>query len=119
MLGGQRQVEGQEVGGFPYLSGRLDALGAELTEALLRDEGVVRDDAHPEAESPPRHLLADPAEPEHAQRLALELDATVPSALPTSLLQCGVRLRNVPRERNQQPDRMLAGVADVRLRHVG
>src|SRR5205085_5491828 len=37
----QRQVEGQEVGGLPYFSGRLHALGAEFAEALLRDERVV------------------------------------------------------------------------------
>ena len=98
---------------------RLGTLDPELAEALLRDERVVRDDAHLEPARAPRHLLADPAEPEHAERLAGELEAAVARALPAALLERRVRLRDVPREREQQPDRVLRGRDDRRLGRVG
>ena len=117
-LVGQRQVEGQEVGRAVNVLGRLDPLDAELAEALLRDERVVRDDAHSEPEGPPRHLLADPPEAEHAERLAIQLDPAVAPTFPASLLQRCVRLWNVARERDQQADRVLGGGDDCRLRCV-
>src|SRR5207247_2212829 len=92
--------------------------GAALAETFLRADRVVRGDAHPEPERPPRHLLADPPEAEYAERLALQLDPAVAPALPASLLQRGVRLRDVARERDQQADRVLGGGADGRLRCV-
>ena len=78
----QRQVQRHEVGRRrARSSARLDALDAELAEALRRDERVVRDDAHAEPERAARDLLADAAEAEHAERLAGELDAApAPSA---------------------------------------
>ena len=114
----QRQVEGQEVGRAVDVLGRLDPLGPELAKALLRNERVVGDDAESEPERPPRHLLPDPAETEHAERLALELDPAVAPALPASLLQRRVRLRNVARKRDQQADRVLGRGDDGRLRRV-
>ena len=63
-------------------------------------------------------LLADAAEAEHAERLAGELDAAVGLALPAALLERGVRLRNVARERDEQPDRVLGRRDDRRLGRV-
>ena len=117
-LRGQRQVQREEVGGRVDLLRRLDALGAELAEALGRDVRVVGDDAHPEPERAARDLLADPAEAEHAERLAGELDAAVRAALPAALLERGVRLRDVARERDEEADRVLGGGDDRRLRRV-
>src|SRR5207248_272975 len=114
----QRQVQAQEVGRAIDILRLLDALGAELAEALLGDERVVGDDAHPQPERPPRHLLADPAEAKHTQRLAVELDAAIARALPASLLQRRVGLRNVARECEQQADRVLGGGDDGRFRRV-
>ena len=54
-------------------------VGAELAHAVGRHEGVVRQDAHAEAEGAPGHLLADAPEAEHPERLAGELD---PAPLP-------------------------------------
>ena len=117
-LRGQRQVQGEEVGGRVHVLRRLDPLGAELAEALGRDVRVVGDDAHPEPERAARDLLPDPAEAEDAERLAGELDAAVRAALPAALLQRGVRLRDVARERDEEADRVLRGGDDRRLRRV-
>ena len=82
----ERKVQGHEVGVGVQLVRRLHVLGAELAEAILRDERVVRDDAHLQPERTPRDLLADAPEAEDAERLSGELDArrsaTAPSALP-------------------------------------
>ena len=97
---------------------RLRALHSELAVTLLRDEGVVRDDAHPEPACAARDLLPDPPEAEHAERLPGELDPAPLRALPATLLERGVCLRDVPRERDEQPDRVLRGGDDRRLGRV-
>jgi hypothetical protein len=112
-------VQREELRDGEHLVRALDALDAELPEALLGDERVVGDDAHPETQRAPRDLLADAAEAEHAERLALELDSAPGRALPAPLLQGGVRLWNVAGERDQQADRVLGGGRDRRLRRVG
>src|SRR6478609_1942927 len=100
-------MEGEEVRGFVDLCYRLHPLGAELAEAIGRDVRVERDDPHPETERAPRNLLPDPAEAEHAERLAAELDARVRASFPTPLLERGVRLRDVTRECDEKSDRVL------------
>ena len=118
-LGGQRQMQGDEVGDGEHLFPRLCTLDPELAKPLLRDERVVCDHSHLQSARAAGHLLADPAEPEHAERLAGELQAAVPGALPAPLLQRRVRLRDVPREREQQPDRVLRRRDDRRLGRIG
>ena len=81
--GGQRQVQGEEVGRREHLVLRLEPLHAELAKALPGDERVVGDDAHLEPERPSRDLLADPTEAEHAERLARELEPAVASSAPS------------------------------------
>jgi hypothetical protein len=110
-------VQRQEVG-RASTSSASRALDAELAEALLRDERVVRDDAHLEPERAARDLLADAAEAEHAERLVRELEPAAARALPAALLQRRVRLRDVAREREQQADRVLGGRDDRRLGRV-
>src|SRR5205085_2231438 len=73
---------------------------------------------HAKPERAPRDLLADPAETEHAEPLAGQLDAAVRRPLPAAELERGVRLRDVARERHQQPDRVLRGGDDRRLGRV-
>ena len=98
---------------------RLDALDAELAEPLARRRtGRRRRRASPRPSARARDLLADPAEAEHAERLAGELDAAPARALPAALLERGVRLRDVARERDEQPDRVLGGGDDGRLGRV-
>ena len=94
------------------------ALRAELAEALRGDERVVADDAHAEAEGAAGDLLADPPEAEHAERLVRELDPAPARALPAAVLERRVRLRDVARERDEQPDRVLGGGDDGRVGRV-
>ena len=114
----ERRVQREELRRRVDVVGRLDALDAELAEPLDGDERVERDDAHAETERAARDLLADAPEAEHAERLAGELDAAVLLALPAALLQRGVRLRDVARERDEQPDRVLGRRDDGRLGRV-
>src|SRR5439155_25230278 len=114
----QRQVQGQELGRSQQVFGALGPLDTELAETLLCDERVVAGHAHAEPERAPRHLLADAAEAEHAERLALELDPAPGRALPATLLERGVSLRDVAREGDEQPDGVLGRRGDGRLRRV-
>ena len=113
----QRQVERDEVGAREHAVERV-ALDARLAEALGRDERVVGDDAHLQPERAAGDLLADPPEAEDAERLLRELDPAPLRALPAPLDERGVRLRDVPREREEQADRVLGGRDDVRLGRV-
>ena len=113
----QRQVQRQEVGAREHAVERV-VLDAELAEALGRDERVVGEHAHLEADRAPGDLLADPPEAEHAERLLRELDAAPLRALPAALLERRVRLRDVARERDEQADRVLGRRDDVRLGRV-
>ena len=94
------------------------AVHAELAEPLGRDERVVRDDLHLEANGTPGDLTADPPEPKHSERLVGELDPAPLRTLPPAGRQRRVSLRDVAREREQQPDRVLGGRDDVRLGRV-
>src|SRR5581483_3210631 len=62
---------------------------------------------------------ADAPETEHAERLVGELDAAPLGALPAAVAERGVRLRDVPCERQQQAERVLGGRQGVRLGRVG
>ena len=114
---GQRQVQGQEVGAREDLVERR-ALDPQLAEPLGGDERVVRDDLHLQTERAPRHLPADAAEAEHAEHLVRELDTAPLRALPAALDQRRVGLRDVARQREQQPDRVLGRRDDIRLGRV-
>ena len=97
---------------------RLGTLHAELAETLLRDERVVADDAHLQTGGAPGDLLPDAAEAEDAERLVRQLEPAVAGALPASFLERRMRLRDVAREGEQQPDRVLGGGDDGRLGRV-
>ena len=114
----ERQVERDEVGRREHLGRGLDAVDAELAEALARDERVVGGDAHAEPERAARDLLADAAEAEHAERLVGQLDAAEARALPAALLQRRVRLRDVAGEGDEQADGVLGGRDHGRLGRV-
>ena len=115
----ERRVERDHVGDAVDVVERGGVLDPELAEAIVADERVERDDAHPETERPPGDLLADPAEADDAKRLAVQLHPTPARALPPALLERGVRLRDVPRERDHQPDRLLGCRDHGRLGRVG
>ena len=108
-------MEGDEVGGREHGFRSLGVVDAELAEAVGGDERVVADHVHPEPESPTRHLPADPAEAEHAERLVGELDPAPARPLPPAFLQRRVSLRDVAGEGDQQADRVLGGGDDRRV----
>ena len=116
-LVGERQVQRDELRAGEHAFERR-ALHTELAEAVCADERVVRNHLHLEAERAPGDLPADPSKTEHAKRLVGELDAAPLRALPAAVDQRGMRLRDVPRQRHQEPDRVLRGRDDVRLRRV-
>ena len=97
---------------------RLRLLDAEVAEAVCPHERVVRDDRHPEPERAACDLLADPPEADDAERLPGDLDAAPTGALPPAVLERGVCLGDVPREREDQADRLLGRRDDRRLRRV-
>ena len=117
-LGRLRQVDRDEVGALVELVGRLDALDAEVAEALGGDELVEADDLHVERLRAARDQLADPAEADHAERLAVELVAAVARARPLAGDQGAVRLRDVAGQRERQRQRVLGRGDGVRLRSV-
>ena len=117
-LRGQRLVQGEEIGRREHIFDRFGPLRADVAEPLRVDERVVRDDAHPQPDRAAPDLLPDPAEAEHAERLVRELDAAPAAALPASLPQRGVRLRDVAREGDEQADRVLGCGDDRRLGRV-
>ncbi len=110
----QWQVEGDHVRFGVHLVERR-RLESEIAEAIGRDERVVGDDTHTEPERPARDLATDTAETEHTQRLPGELDPGIALAIPDSRGQGCVRLRHVPREREQKRDRVLRRRDDGRL----
>ena len=119
-LGGHRRVQGQEVAPRPQVIQPLDALDAQLLRLLGGQERVEADDRHAEPLRPLRHRQPDPAQPDDAQRLALELRAGELVAVPLAGFQAVVGLGDVPRQREQQRHGVLGrrdGVAARRVHH--
>ena len=88
--------------------------------ALGREERIVGDHAHAQAERAVDHDRADIAGADHAERLAGDLDAHEAVLLPLAGLRRGVGLRDLPREREHQGDRVLGGgdrIAERRVHH--
>ena len=110
-------MQGEEIGPRQDLV-EGQALDPQLPEALGRDERVVRNDAHLQAEGTPRHLPADPAEPEHAEHLVRKLDTAPLRPLPSPRDEGCMGLRDVARQRDEQADRVLCRRDDVRLRRI-
>ena len=81
----RRQVQRQVVGRRAQLVERQQ-LDAEAVGDLLRDERIVRDDAHAERARALRHFLADASEAGDAERLAAQLGAEEPLLLPLAVL---------------------------------
>ena len=117
-LRGSRQVNRDEVALHEQGLERRHELHAHLPRPVSGHVRVERDHAHPERQRPRRHHRPHPADPDHAQGLALQLHALVPITGPLPRLQRQVGLRDVPGLRQQQRDRVLRGAHDVRLRRV-
>ncbi len=114
----EREMEGDEVRLRIHDLERRRRLDPQLAEALERHVRVVGDHAHSEAERSPRHLPADPAQAEDAERLPGELDPREACPLPGPGGECRVRLGHVAGDREQQRNRVLGRRHDGRLRRV-
>ena len=111
----QREMKRDDVGLGVDLLERAGRFDTELAEPIGGHERVVRDDAHPQPERAMRDLAADPSQPEHAERLPRQLDSREARPIPGSGRERGVRLGDVPGEREEERDRMLGSGVDGRL----
>ena len=114
-----RHVQGDQVGAAEDLLDAVEPLDPELAEALGGDELVEGDDVHLEALGALGDELADAAEADHAEGLAVELGALELGAVPAPGDQRFVRLRDVAEEGQSQRQRVLGGGDRVRLGRVG
>ena len=83
---------------------------------LVRDVRVVDQHLHLEAERPPRHLGADPPQPDQPERLARQLGAHKLRPLPLAVLHQAVGQRDVARQREHQRQGVLGGGDGVAAR---
>ncbi len=111
-LGRLGQVDGQEVGLAHHLLQR-EQLDAHLLGPLRRHVGVEGHQAHPEGVGPLGHEGADPAQADHAEGLAVQLDTLPAGALPLARLEGGVGLGDVAGLGEQQGHGVLGRREDV------
>src|SRR5690606_35053876 len=95
-----------------------DQLDTELGGASRGDVGVVGDDLGLERGQTRGEQLADAAEADDADGLAVDLHAVELAALPGVLTQGGVGGRDLAGRGQQQGDRVLGGGVDVGGRRV-
>ena len=92
---------------------RRHELDAELAGAVGAHVRVEGDELHAERVRALRDEHADPAEPDDAERLAVELDALPPRPVPLAVVEVAVGLRDVAGLREQQRDRVLGGASST------
>ena len=118
-LRGLRRVQGDDVGAAEQVLEALGPLDPELAEALGRDELVEGDDLHVEALGALGDELADAAEADHPEGLAVELGALELGPLPGAAGERAVRLGDVAAEGEHQGQGVLGGGDRVRFGRVG
>ena len=118
-LVGERRVQRDEIGALEQLV-ELDLLDAEIDRALRRQERIVGDHLHLQAERAVGDDRADIAAADDAERLAEDLDAHELVLLPLAGAGRGVGFRDLPRQRQHQRDGVLGGgdrIAERRVHH--
>ena len=118
-LVGERGVQRDEIGALEQFL-ELDLLDAEVQRALRRQERIVGDHLHLQADGAIGDDRADVAAADHAERLAENLDAHELVLFPLAGAGRGVGLGNLPRQRQHQRDGVLGGgdrVAERRVHH--
>src|SRR5215203_1737063 len=114
-----RRMEGDQLRPAQQLLDRLSALDTEVAEALGGDELVEGDNLHLEALGAFGDELADAAEADHPQGLAVELGALELGAVPAAGDKRFVRLGDVAEEGEGEGERVLGGGDGVRFRRIG
>ncbi len=89
-----------------------------LARALGRKKRIVPHDLHAERARQLGDVPADPAESDHAHRLAAQLGALEALAIPLAAPHGGRGVGDPPHQREQQPHRMLARADGVGARRV-
>jgi len=111
-------VDGEEVGALETRL-EVDEFGTEALGALLGDVGVEGDDVHAERVEFLGDLLADAAEADDTQGLAVEFGPEVVAFGPLAVFQADVCLRDRASGRERHRDGVLGGCANVALGGVG
>ena len=101
-------MQRDEVGALEQL-GELDLLHTEIARALRRQERIVGDHFHMQAEAAIGHDRADIAAADDPESLGRDLDAHEAVLLPLAGLRRCIRLRNFAGQRQHQGDGMLGG----------
>ena len=114
-----RHVQRDQVGPAEQVGELVAPLDPEFAEALGGDELVEGQDLHVEALGAGGDELADAAEADHPERLAVELGALELGPVPAPGDQRFVRLGDVAEQRQGQRHRVLGGGDRVRLGRVG
>jgi hypothetical protein len=105
--GGERQVQGEEVGLRHHVV-ELGVLDAGGRAGPGRDQRIVGQHLHAQADRALGHLAADVAEAQHAQGLAGDLDAGELLLLPLALLHAGGGLGDLAGQGEHEGDGQLA-----------
>ena len=90
-VGGQRQMDGREVGALEHLA-QLDELDPDSPGPVATDEGVVGDHLHAERCRPMGDQRPDPTQPDDAERLAVIARLLESSFGPRHRIESGRRL---------------------------
>jgi len=110
-------VDGQEVSALETRF-EVDEFGTEAAGALLGDVGIERDEVHPERVELFGDLLADAAEADDAEGLAVEFGTEVVAFGPFAVFQADVCLWDRAGGRERHRDGVLGGCAHVALGSV-
>jgi hypothetical protein len=104
---GQWHVQCHEVGLRKHLIEILKQIDLKRSCPARRQIGIVGNRAHPERYGSPCDLRPNPTHPKDTYCLAVKFDALVALSIPLARFHTGMRLGNVPRDRNQEREGML------------
>ena len=96
----------------------VDQPGARGTRGCLGREGIMRDDIHPKTARAARHLAANAADPDQAERLPAELAADEFRACPFAGADAAVGIDHASQESQRERDGVFRRRDDVSERRV-
>ena len=108
-------VDGDEVGFAEQFFQAAHQADVNPLRRFFGDVGIVGHHLHPEGLAPRGHPRADPAQPDHPQGLAAQLDPHELAPGPLSLLDRGVRPGNIAAQGQHQAQGQLGGRQGVGL----
>jgi len=97
---------------------QVSRLDTEVRDSLRREIRVRHQNNHPERLRPVHYFRADPASPDHAERLAAQLSTPDRGSLPPALVHGSIRGRDPASGRQQQTEGQLGGGTSIPGRGV-